>query len=88
MIIFLNLNFKLSLIFVLISIESQITNRFHKPFFISFIIYVQILKSISAILMKEDKYRPLLIGDFAYFLNDRYFINSGVITDSFWALIS
>jgi hypothetical protein len=29
--------------------------------------------------MKEDKYRLLLIGDFAYFLNGRYFINLALI---------
>jgi hypothetical protein len=58
---------------------SQTRNRFHNPFFISFIISVQILKSITAILMKEDKYRLLLIGDFAYFLNGRYFMNSAKI---------
>jgi hypothetical protein len=35
--------------------------------------------------MKEDKYRLLLIGDFTYFLNDRYFINSGIIL---WGLLA
>jgi hypothetical protein len=72
----------------LFSSESQIRNRFHKPFFVSFIICVQILKLITAILMKEDKYRLLLIGDFAYFLNDRYFINLGAIMGGFITLIS
>ena len=57
----------------------QTRYRFHNPFFISFIICVQILKSITAILMKEDKYRLLLTGDFAYFINDRYFINLATI---------
>jgi hypothetical protein len=47
----------------LFSFGSQTRNRFHNPFFISFIICVQILKPITAILMKEDKYRLLLIGD-------------------------
>src|SRR5208282_2774943 len=51
----------------------------------SFIICVQILKSITAILMKEDKYRFLLIGDFPYFLNGRYFINSALIL---WGLLA
>ncbi len=59
----------------LFSFGSQTRNRFHNPFFISFIICVQMLKSIIAILMKEDKYRLLLIGDYAYFLNVRYFMN-------------
>ncbi len=63
----------------LFSFGSQIRNRFYNPFFISFIICVQILKSITAILMKEDKYRLLLIGDFAYFLNGRYFMNLAII---------
>jgi hypothetical protein len=62
-----------------------IRNRFHNPFFISFIFCVQILKSIIDILMKEDKYRLLLIGDFAYFLNSRYFINSSII---FWGILA
>ncbi len=55
---------------------SQTRIRFHNPFFISFIISVSILKSITAILMKEYKYRLLLVGDFTYFLNGRYFLNS------------
>ncbi len=29
--------------------------------------------------MNEDKYRLLLIGDFTYFLNGRYFINTAII---------
>jgi hypothetical protein len=69
----------------LFSFGSQERNRFHNPFFISFIICVQILKSITAMLMKEDKYRLLLIGDLAYFLNGRYFINSSII---FWGLLA
>ncbi len=55
----------------LFSSKLQTRNRFHNPFFISFIICVSILKSITAILMKEDKYKFLLIGDFAYFINGR-----------------
>ncbi len=58
----------------LFSFGSQKRNRFHNPFFISFIISAQMLKSITAILMKEDKYRLLLIGDFDYFLNGRNFL--------------
>ena len=69
----------------LFSFGSQKRNRFHNPFLISLIICVQILKSITAILMKEDKYRLLLIGDFAYFLNGRYFINSAIIL---WGLMA
>ncbi len=38
----------------LFSFESQTRNRFYNPFFISLIICVQILESITAILMKED----------------------------------
>jgi hypothetical protein len=72
----------------LFSFGSQTRNRFHNPFFISIIICVQILKSITAILMKEDKYRLLLIGDYAYFLNGRYFINSIIILWSLLALCS
>jgi hypothetical protein len=72
----------------LFSFGSQTRNRFHNPFFISFIICVQILKSITAILMKEDKYRFLLIGDFPYFLNARYFMNSAIILWSLLALFS
>jgi hypothetical protein len=60
----------------LFSFGSQKRNRFHNPFFISFIISAQMLKSITAILMKEDKYRLLLIGDFDYFLNGRNFFNT------------
>ncbi len=60
----------------LFSFGSQKRSRFHNPFLISFIFLVTILKSITAILMKEDKYRLLLIGDFAYFLNGRYFLNT------------
>jgi hypothetical protein len=61
------------------SSEIQTRIRFHNPFFMSFIISISILKFITAILMKEDKYRLLLIGDFAYFLNGRYFINRAII---------
>jgi hypothetical protein len=60
----------------LFSFGSQKRNRFYNPFFISFIFCVQMLKSITAILMKEDKYRLLLIGDFDYFLNGRNFFNA------------
>jgi hypothetical protein len=63
----------------LFSFGSQTRNRFHNPFFISLIVCVSILRSITAILMKEDKYKLLLVGDFAYFLNGRYFINSAII---------
>ncbi len=72
----------------LFSSGSGIRNRFHNPVFISFTICVQILKSIIVILMKENKYRLLLIGDFAYFLNDRYFMNSCIILWGILALIS
>jgi hypothetical protein len=72
----------------LFSFGSQTRNGFHNPFFISFIICVQMLKSITAILMKEDKYRLLLIGDYAYFLNGRYFMNLAIILGGFWALCS
>jgi hypothetical protein len=72
----------------LFSFGSQTRNRFHNPFFISFIICVQILKSITAILMKEDKYRHLLIGDFAYFLNGRYILNASTVLFAFLTLIS
>jgi hypothetical protein len=34
---------------------------------------------MTAILMNEDRYKLLLIGDFAYFINVRYFINSAII---------
>jgi hypothetical protein len=60
----------------LFSFGSQKRNRFYNSFFISFIICVKILKSIFAILIKEDKYKLLLIRDFAYFLNGRYFLNT------------
>ncbi len=39
----------------LFSFGSKTRNRFHNPFFISLIICVQIFKSITALLMKEDK---------------------------------
>jgi hypothetical protein len=67
---------------------SQKRNRFHNPFFISLIICVQILKSLIALLMKEDKYKLLLIGDFTYFLNDRYFMNAAIILWGILALFS
>jgi hypothetical protein len=41
----------------LFSFGSQSRNRFHNPFFISFIISVQMVKSNIAILIKEDKYK-------------------------------
>ncbi len=41
----------------LFSFGSQTRNRFHNPFFISFIISVQIFKSLITILMKKDKYK-------------------------------
>jgi hypothetical protein len=63
----------------LFPIGSQKRNTFHNPFFISFIFCVQILKSITAILMKEDKYRLLLIGDFDYFLNGKNFFNATAV---------
>ncbi len=63
----------------LFSFGSLKRNRFHNPFLISFIICVQMLRAIIVIFMKEDKYRLLLIGDFAYFLNCRNFINSVTI---------
>ncbi len=72
----------------LFSFGSQTRNRFHNPFFISFIICISIIKCITAILMKEDKHRFLLIGDFTYFLNNRYFINSCTILLGNLALIS
>jgi hypothetical protein len=72
----------------LFSFGSQTRNRFQNPFFISFIISVEVLKSMTAIIMKEDKYRLLLIGDFAYFLNDRYFINVAIILFGLLALSS
>jgi hypothetical protein len=62
----------------LFSSGSQKRNRFHNPFFISILISLTILKSFTVILMKEDKY-VLLIGDFAYFINGRYFLNVAII---------
>jgi hypothetical protein len=60
----------------LFSLGSQSRNRFHNPFFISFIFVFIILKSIICLLLKEDKsLRLLLIGEFAYLLNGHYFIN-------------
>jgi hypothetical protein len=72
----------------LFSTGSQIRNRFHNPFFISFIICVSILKSITAVLMKEDKYSLLLIGDYPYFLNGRYFLNAAIVLFGSLALSS
>jgi hypothetical protein len=72
----------------LFSSGSQKRSRFHNPFFISFIFLVTILKSITAILMKEDKYRLLLIGDFAYFLNARYIFNTMDVLLASLSLIS
>ncbi len=72
----------------LFSFGSKTRNRFHNPFLISFIICVQILKSITAILMKEDKYKLLLIGDFAYFLNGRYLLNASITLFGSLALFS
>jgi hypothetical protein len=72
---FININLKFSLFLF----GPQSRKRLHNQFFVSFIICVQILKSITAILMKQDKYRLLLIGDFNYFLNGRRFKNSVVI---------
>jgi hypothetical protein len=72
-------NYLYSIGLSLFSSKPQTRNRFHNPFFISLIICVSILKSITAILMKEDKYRLLFIGDFAYFINGRYFINFAII---------
>jgi hypothetical protein len=63
----------------LFSSGSGVRNRFLNPFFISFIICAQMLKSITAILMKEDKYILLLIGDYDYFLNGRYFFNATTV---------
>jgi len=71
----------------LFSFGSQTRNRFHNPFFISFVFCVQILKSIIAILMKEDKYRLLLIGNFDYFLNSGNFQNSTIVLCGILALI-
>jgi hypothetical protein len=67
---------------------SQTRNRYHNPFFVSFIICVSIIKCLIVILMKEDKYRLLLIGDFAHFLNARYFMNTCLILWGILALIS
>ncbi len=53
---------------------SQTRNRYHNPFFISFIICVSIIKCLTVILMKEDKYKLLLIRDFAHFLNGRHLL--------------
>jgi hypothetical protein len=72
----------------MISFGYQTRNRFHNPFFISFIICVQILESITTLLMKEYKYNLLLIGYFNYFLNDRYFMNSYIIIWGILALFS
>ncbi len=72
----------------LFSFGSKTRNRFHNPFFVSFIICVSIIKCLTSILMKEEKYKLLLIGDFTYFLNDRYFINSAVILWGLLALFS
>jgi hypothetical protein len=63
----------------LFSFGSQTRNRFHNPFFILFIICVQTLKSITAILLKEGGIKRLLIGDFAYFLNGGNFLNTSII---------
>jgi hypothetical protein len=72
----------------LFSSGSQKRNGFHNPFFISFIICVRMLKSITAILMKEDTYRPLLIEDFTYFLNARYFFNTTAVLFASLAIFS
>jgi hypothetical protein len=72
----------------LFSFGSQKRNRFHNPIFISFIISAQMLKSIIAILMKEDKYRLLLIGDFDYFLNGKYFFNTTIVLFASLALFT
>ncbi len=72
----------------LFSFWSRKRKRFHNPFFISLIICVQILKSITAILMKEDKYGLPLIGDNAYFLKGRNFLNSSIVLYGISAFIS
>jgi hypothetical protein len=70
--------------FSVFSFGSQIRKRFNNPLFILFIICVQILKSITAIIIKEDKHRLLLIGDFNHFLNARYFMNLAKIPGVVW----
>jgi len=72
----------------LFTFVSEKRNRFHNPIFVTITILVQILKSIAAILMKEEKYSLLLIGDFAYFIKSKNFINLGVILWGSLALVS
>jgi hypothetical protein len=78
-------NYLYSIGLSLFSSKPQTRNRFHNPFFISLIICVSILKSITVILIKEDIYKLLLIGDFAYFINGRYVINFAIIL---WGLLA
>ncbi len=68
----------------LFSFESQKRNRFHNPLIIS----DQMLKSITALLIKEEKYRLLLIEDFDYFLNGRYFFNTTTVLFASLALFT
>jgi hypothetical protein len=72
----------------LFSFGSQKRNRFHNPFLISFIISAKILKSITALLIKEEKYGLLLIEDFDYFLNGRYFFNTTTVLFASLALFT
>jgi hypothetical protein len=72
----------------LFSFGSQTRNKLQNPFFISIIFSVTILKTIIAILIDEDKYKSLLIGDYTYFLNDRYIMNASIILFAFLALSS
>jgi hypothetical protein len=69
----------------LFSFGSQTRNRYHNPFFISFIISVQILKCTFAILIKKEKFIHLLIGDFLYFVDEKSFLNSCMIL---WGLLA
>jgi hypothetical protein len=72
----------------LFSFGSAMRNRFHNPFFILFVDCVEVIRSITAIHLKEDKYRLLLMGDFAYFINCQNFLNLVVILWGLLALFS
>jgi hypothetical protein len=69
----------------LFSFGSQTRNRFHNPFFISSILFVGMLKSTFAILIKKEKFIHLLIGDFLYFVDEQNFLNSCMIL---WGLLA
>jgi len=68
---------------------SETRRPFYNPYFISLIISIYFIRSLTALLLNEDNDKNfIIIGDFAHFVKAKYHLNIALILYCFLAFVS